>query len=172
MAKCIELKLNMSIVGIWRAKNPSIKKVCKKIMRMISYISCRLDLSRRRSWVSKNISRFRSSKEFKKVPKWVRRWIFFRMLLLQHKWNSCYSFTATWPLILGIKMRPIMYRNRVKKPFPYTMLQKISKCEVKAWPCWNLMILPPLRFCMKSHFGQFKLSKNVVFGNFRGFEFS
>ena len=90
----------------------------KKIMCMISYISCRLDLSRRRSWVSKNISRFRSSKEFKKVPKWVRRWIFFRMLLLQHKWNSCYSFTATWPLILGIKMRPIMYRNGVKKPFP------------------------------------------------------
>ena len=115
----------MSIVGIWRAKNPSIKKVCKKIMRMISYISCRLDLSRRCSWVSKNISRFRSSKEFKKVPKWVRRWIFFRMLLLQHKWNSCYSFTATWPLILGIKMRPIMYRNGVKKPFPQNTFLKV-----------------------------------------------
>ena len=106
----------MSIVGIWRAKNPSIKKVCKKIMRMISYISCRLDLSRRRSWVSKNISRFRSSKEFKKVPKWVRRWIFFRMLLLQHKWNSCYSFTATWPLILGIKM-PNYVQKQGQKTF-------------------------------------------------------
>ena len=33
------------------------------------------------------------------------------------------------------------------------------------------MILPPLRFCVKSHFGEFKWSKNVVFGNFRGSEF-
>ena len=78
----------MYICMYLEGENPSIKKVCKKIMRMVSYISCRLDLSSRRSWVSKNISRFRSSKEFKKVPKWVRRWIFFRMLLLQHKWNS------------------------------------------------------------------------------------
>ena len=28
-----------------------------------------------------------------------------------------------------------------------TMLQKLSKCEVKAWLCWNLKILPPFRFC-------------------------
>ena len=30
-----------------------------------------------------------------------------------------------------------------------TMLQKFSKCEVKAWLCWNLMILLPIRFCVK-----------------------
>ena len=49
-----------------------------------------------------------------------------------------------------------------------TMLQKLSKCEVKAWLCWNLIILPTLRFCVKSHFGEFIRSKNVVFCNFRG----
>ena len=27
-----------------------------------------------------------------------------------------------------------------------TMLQKLSKCKVKAWLCWNLIILPPLDF--------------------------
>ena len=27
-----------------------------------------------------------------------------------------------------------------------TMLQKLSKCEVKTWLCWNLIISPPLRF--------------------------
>ena len=36
-----------------------------------------------------------------------------------------------------------------------TMLQKISKCEVKVWLCWNLMILPPLQFCVKLNFGKF-----------------
>ena len=52
-----------------------------------------------------------------------------------------------------------------------TMLQKLSKCEVKAWLCWNLMILLPLRFCVKSHFGEFKRSKNVIYGNFRDARF-
>ena len=43
------------------------------------------------------------------------------------------------------------------------MLQKLSKCEVKACLCWNLIILPPLRFYGKSSFGKFKRSKNVIF---------
>ena len=51
-----------------------------------------------------------------------------------------------------------------------TMLQKLSKCEVKPWLCRNLIILPPLRFYLKSNFGVFKRSKNVIFGNFRGSE--
>ena len=38
----------------------------------------------------------------------------------------------------------------------FTMLQKLSKCEVKAWFCWNLIILPSLRFYVKSNFGKFK----------------
>ena len=40
-----------------------------------------------------------------------------------------------------------------------TMLQKLSKCEVKAWLCLNLIILPPLWIYMKSNFGEFKRSK-------------
>ena len=52
-----------------------------------------------------------------------------------------------------------------------TMLQTLSKCEVKAWLCWNLIILPSLRFYMKSNFGEFKLSNNAIFGNFRASEF-
>ena len=47
------------------------------------------------------------------------------------------------------------------KSLHHTMLQKLSKCEVKAWLCWNLMILPPLRFYLKSNFSKFKQSKNV-----------
>ena len=53
---------------------------------------------------------------------------------------------------------------------PATMLQKLSKCEVKAWLCWNLIILLLLRFYMKSHFGKFKRTKNVIFGKFRDSE--
>ena len=47
------------------------------------------------------------------------------------------------------------------------MLQKLPKCEVKAWLCWNLVILLPLGFYVKSNFGKFKQSKNVIIGNFR-----
>ena len=53
---------------------------------------------------------------------------------------------------------------------PGTMLQKLSKCEVKAWLFWNLIIFPPLRFYMISNFGEFKWSKNVIYGNFRDAE--
>jgi len=52
------------------------------------------------------------------------------------------------------------------------MLQKLSKCEVKAWLCWNLIILPPIRFYVKSNFGEFKLFKNVFWvSNVKGSEF-
>ena len=34
-----------------------------------------------------------------------------------------------------------------------TMLLKLSKCEVKDCLCWNLIILPPLQFYVKSNFG-------------------
>ena len=44
-----------------------------------------------------------------------------------------------------------------------TILQKLSKCEVKAWLCWNLIILLPLRFYVETNFGKFKRSKNVIF---------
>ena len=51
-----------------------------------------------------------------------------------------------------------------------TMLQKLSKCEVKAWLFWNLIIFPPLRFCVKSHFAKFKRSKYFIYSNFRDTE--
>ena len=39
--------------------------------------------------------------------------------------------------------------------------------NVKLRLCWNLMISPPLWFYVKSNFGEFKRSKNVIFANFR-----
>ena len=50
------------------------------------------------------------------------------------------------------------------------MLQTFSKCEVKAAWCGNLLISLPLKFYVKSNFGELKGSKNMIFGNFRGSE--
>ena len=44
-----------------------------------------------------------------------------------------------------------------------TMLQKLPKCEIKARLCCNSIIIAPLRFYVKSNFGQFKRSTNVEF---------
>ena len=44
-----------------------------------------------------------------------------------------------------------------------TMLQKLSKCEVKAFTATQMFA--------KSNFGKFKQSKNVIFGHFNGSEF-
>ena len=51
-----------------------------------------------------------------------------------------------------------------------TVLQKLAKCEVKPLLFWNVIILPPLRFYVKSNFGEFKQSKNDIFGNCRDSE--
>ena len=40
----------------------------------------------------------------------------------------------------------------------------------QAWLCWSWISLLPLRLYMKSNFGEFKRSKNVIFGNFRDSE--
>ena len=64
-------------------------------------------------------------------------------------------------------------RSEVRQFFSFTqctMLQKLSKCEVKAWLCWNLIIFPALKLCLKSNIGKFRWSKNVIFGNFRDSE--
>ena len=47
-----------------------------------------------------------------------------------------------------------------------TVLQKLSKCEVEAWLCCNLIILLPLRFYVKSHFSEFEWSKNIILAIF------
>ena len=39
---------------------------------------------------------------------------------------------------------------------------KISKCEVEARLCWNLIILPSLRFYVKSNFGKFQCPKMSI----------
>ena len=51
-----------------------------------------------------------------------------------------------------------------------TMLQKLSKCEVKDWLCWNLILLSQLQFYVKSNFGKFKRPINVIFGHFKDSE--
>ena len=48
-----------------------------------------------------------------------------------------------------------------------TMLQKLSKCEVLAWLYWNLIILLPLRFCVKSNFVILNGPKISFFVHFR-----
>ena len=44
------------------------------------------------------------------------------------------------------------------------MLQKLSKCEVN-----NFTICMSCRFYVRSNFGEFSWSKNVIFGTFKGF---
>ena len=49
--------------------------------------------------------------------------------------------------------------------------RSFQNVKLKLYFCWYLIILLPLRFYVKSNFGEFKRSKNVIFGNFRGSEF-
>ena len=58
-----------------------------------------------------------------------------------------------------------------KSKFSNNFLGKLSKCEVKAWLCWNLITLLPLPYYVKSNFGGYKQFKYVNFGIFRGSEF-
>ena len=73
--------------------------------------------------------------------------------------------------IWGFRVIHWLPKNKILVIFQDTMLKKLSNCEVKAWLCWNLMILPLLWFCVKSHIGEFKRSKNVIYGYVRGSEF-
>ena len=85
-------------------------------------------------------------------------------------WTSVQKHTVNgWSLLTPFQGLPIQGKRKLRNR-QYTMLQKLSKCEVEAWLCWNLIILLPLRFYVKSNFGKFKQSKNVIFGNFRDFE--
>ena len=90
------------------------------------------------------------------------------------------SFRLSVKSCLAESVRGIEVQTEIRKKnswnqnfyivFSFTMLQKLSKCEVRAWLCRNLIILPSLRFHVKSNFGEFKWSKNVNFDNFRGSE--
>ena len=88
------------------------------------------------------------------------------------------SFRLSVNNCLAESVRGIEVQTEIKKKlwnqnfytvFSFTMLQKLSKCEVRAWLCRNMIILPSLRFHVKSNFGEFKWSKNVNFDYFRGF---
>ena len=70
-------------------------------------------------------------------------------------------------LVQGLKVYQNFGKKRYKSIWHHTMLQELSKCEVNAWLCWKLIILPPLHFYVESNFGEFEQSKNAIFGNFR-----
>ena len=51
------------------------------------------------------------------------------------------------------------------------MHQKFSKCEVKAAQFWNFTILLPLKFYVKSNFGELKWSKMLFLAILEGLNF-
>ena len=68
---------------------------------------------------------------------------------------------GSWPrsLLISAEKDGFSLKSQL---FYLTMVQKLSKCEVKAWLCWNLNSLPVLRNqilakpdCQKCHFWQF-----------------
>ena len=75
-----------------------------------------------------------------------------------------YSFFVTGAIRISWSI------GKIKSYSHSTMLQKLSKCEVKAWLCWNMITLLPLQFYVKSNFSEFKWSKNVLYGNIRDAE--
>ena len=83
--------------------------------------------------------------------------------------TPCKWLTEQWEQVLEFEHNTISIASSQWLKSKVTMLQKLSKCEVEAWICWNLIIFPPLRFYVKSNFSKFKQSKNVTFGNFRDF---
>ena len=67
---------------------------------------------------------------------------------------------------------PLLFLHSFPLFFPNcTMLQKLSKCEVKAWLCWSLIILLTLRFYVKSNLGEFKRCKYVILANLETLNF-
>ena len=63
-------------------------------------------------------------------------------------------------------------RNKSFHLHQSTMLQKFSKCQVKAKRSGNLIILLPLKFYVKSNFGGLKRSKMWLFAVFEGLNFN
>ena len=84
--------------------------------------------------------------------------------------HRCRSFRHRFPRAKN-EMKKKEWKYRQYKKGCATMLQKLSKCEVKAWLCWYLINLPPLWFCVKSNFGEFKRSKNVILGILKALNF-
>ena len=72
-----------------------------------------------------------------------------------------YVFSLLTPLFIVIHLVLLLAKSLCA--IYGTMLQKLSKCKVKAWLCCNLIFLQPLTFYVKSNFGKFKQSKNIIF---------
>ena len=64
--------------------------------------------------------------------------------------TSCQNLFVGLELMYLASLKVIAHKS--------TMLQKFSKCEVKAAWCGIFPILLPLRFCVKSNFGELKRS--------------
>ena len=94
-----------------------------------------------------------------------------------YKTRWLFLATVAWTnmvcMMIGVSFSPVatlgklLYSKVLVASTQFTRLQKHSKCEVKVWLCWNLIILPPLQFYVKLNFGEYKRSKNVIFGKFR-----
>ena len=65
------------------------------------------------------------------------------------------------------KLNDVWTGNLEQTNISHTMLQKLSKCEVKNSWCGYFSNLLLLRFYVKSNFDVIKRSKNAIFANFR-----
>ena len=109
-----------------------------------------------------------------------RKWSWYlKMVLMKLQFSSINLAQVAWASSVMSTMYTLLrflqgYINSTQKILSKsaksTMVQKLSKCEVKVWLCWHLMILPPVRFSVKPNFVKFKWSKNVILGNFRDSE--
>jgi len=75
---------------------------------------------------------------------------------LHQMWKFLVRQLDRWHWLLNIEKVLGPWKHRAAKNCvnnkSFTLLQKLSKCEVKAWRCWNLIILLPLRIYVKSNF--------------------
>ena len=92
--------------------------------------------------------------------------VHYREQALDRKFLSCLklkgsTYTVSYhtqltPYLLNIwnnmKIWPFCVKSLIFEKLGCTMLQKLSKCVVNVWLCWNLIILPPLRLYVKSNF--------------------
>ena len=94
------------------------------------------------------------------TTKWIHRYIE----------RTCFAICFAYFLSSATQYYSSLCSEKKRKSHHFTMLQKLSICEVKARHYQNLITLLPLRFYVKSNFSEFKPSKNVIFGNFRDSE--
>ena len=68
-----------------------------------------------------------------------------------HRLITVISQQAKWYEAKKYQIKGLLHLIYTPKVQHFIMLQKLSKCEVKAWLCWHLIILPPLWFYVKSN---------------------